>query len=753
MSNKHRKYLFLDVADLKDDLTTFKTVIYDNIEQKHRKYIDDEWIEGVAGNPTYAEYAVQSIIYMANKFARRKDSEASNKLMTGYFLPAVDAVSGKERFGSVALKGIRIPFLTMDGEIVSFLRWRKGNSDKLPLSIDAELPESKQRKIAIPYLCPVKVMAKRKDDPEWGLSYEPHYLVSVNFKEPLNNTTLKNALLNGSSTIDQLTKENHHFKNVVLRDTSIRFVMPLQRWEESKTETVEATVFDPVTRQPIIRQNPTTKKLEKITESKAKMVEIPEGQPYLQTKSGSEGNPQQQLCLAIRLGNKSQHKSDNNVTVNLWNNRVGSPVIWLYGLQGVVNQAKMLGIFKQPEENKDPFEHFNQAYIGSELIVLGYVTDWYQPPKSQADGSKPIYIQLSGMMIITTDFEYIKPRDKPLPYSLQEKVSELIATGVELDINDLYEQIPPIEIVEFAGDSNAPEDVTTGFATLGDLPTFDLNVDSQLSDVVDLSAEVSQDADFTTWLISVNAMFGADDIAEEDILGVELAVTLMEAGLVYFPQPGQVKRMETSITPDNDGKIIAYYQSIISADNKPESPAEEDISDEEEQDFVKDMAEYKTSTTDIDWSQNGLMGKTVDTLKEIAKNMEMSPIPSLKEALATDLLAWYKELKQIVEEADDSVTSEEHDSDIKKETTQNKTVESQLSDEQEKLAATETSSDTQEHDLTELNNSIKGLMSDDMFSDLTFDEMFDLGGMLPNWVTKEHKSLIEGIIKKHRIPT
>ncbi|MHA2274200.1 MAG: hypothetical protein ACXAC2_00435 [Candidatus Kariarchaeaceae archaeon] len=545
--------------------------------KKLKKVPKDEWFTKRLNDPNYANKIVQLVINEAISFAMQKDTV----IMTGYLLPSIDNLTGSLRFGNQQTKGLVIPFLTIDGEIIPLLKW--ANSALLHLSADKEKKQIEQDKIPIPYFYKVTLDVVVEKTEKYGKQYELRYIRTLDIKQRLQPVELQQALLGNSKRIMDL-KESDRFQLVVLRNVQYNSTFPLEDWKPTAgKKKVRKVTVDGVESEEETNED--------------ELERIAEGQELLQMKHGTDPEDDVNIpCFRFNVFVKEKDKTSSSLTFDLWNHRFGDPQIWFSDWKNIVKEAiASFGNEYKPESEDDAFNQISSYLRSTELIVMGKV-QWLSKTRDE----KGVVGGLNVSFLVDMRFPYMEEIDRPirdastfLSPAIKDKLVVDIPTELKLKEVPRDVDIDLTGEVEELSEYDEPED------------DVDEDLAYTLSQKEGGSVEYEQ---FRAWLQDLEKQFKEKGIITEKQLGYdgELAYILTETLNVYAPKDPvkfELADKDVGLEPDEEGKLFEWWQNNIQVPPEKEIEATVEILKEavvEESSNTTAMVDLnKTTISDI----------------------------------------------------------------------------------------------------------------------------------------------------------
>lgn len=431
----YKKYLYWSISDLDGDLELFNKIVLSNLEKEIAKELTEKDLEEYFKDETNQDYAVQiAVNSLTSKYKSILYSRSLTQ-MEGYLLPAIDLITGgKERFGQKPqLKGMKLPFLTMNDNglmILTINKW--GASDTITITRRENMADD--IKIPIPYFYRVRIRVSEStgDKKISGFVYNLQSIDNIDDNSKISLTQLKESFEQLTVAHDQIGKSDKN-EFILIGDVRWRYANPLELWTFSEVETIKKFKYDKETNQVLTEVNSATGQIEKVSYDVPKPIADPKGQPFIQEKFGAEP-PEYIECFNLQMSVEDRN-SETIFRANLFNNRVGNPQFWIFSKAVVFDQASQLGDYKEDNSKENPYNVINQSYMGTELYVLGNVTDLFE------DKDKKINIGVSASMIVAKDFDLLPPKQIRMPFDIKKS---LVGTNIP---DGFFDEIRILELL------------------------------------------------------------------------------------------------------------------------------------------------------------------------------------------------------------------------------------------------------------------------------------------------------------------
>lgn len=585
------QYVYKKLKFFKDQPELFLNVCKASMERlgKADHTPSDGWFIDRLKDPNYQFLSADNIIREATGFADREIFKSELIELDGWCLPPIDHITGLARYMNTKLSGILIPFLTADSKLYLLTKWKQGGQSEvfLPIAADYQKRQTDQRRIPVPvfYRCRIQVQKKvnpSKRDPK--IKFTEHrfqYLISVDVNQVLSEENLQKTLAS-ISLLPSEVKPKHRGQVVVLRGITWKTVNPAELWVKSE-EKIKIIPQDPNQIKKDAKGNP-------IYEYKdADPIKHKLGQELLQMKHGTDEKPVD--VYAFQLFVNSQ-RSDNLVACNIWNNQFGNPLIWIPSFYDIgKNIVSNFGVVKK-EDSQDPYTNLDQHLRGTELLVLGKLSNIYRP------NDRELYqLTIEIMFMGDVRFPFLEAEDRPLPILIDTYVKDLpvvetigkpedlkignLPKDLDLSLGMSYEELDKIS-KQFAKEPQAKPTETSEESTAIDAG---INVrDYPHSDA------------FSDWLIRLANHFKERGYIEESKFAVtysDMLIDLLEESDNVW-RPGNPTHLvltnEDSIAPDSD--LYDYFvKHFIEGEDKsstePQLPKETPAKLEYPPEFMK----------------------------------------------------------------------------------------------------------------------------------------------------------------------
>jgi hypothetical protein len=558
--------LYKQVSEFKKRPNVFIYICKKALEvKKLKKAPKDEWFTQRLNDPNYANKIVQLVVNEAISFAMQKDTVR----MTGYLLPAVDNLTGSLRFGNQQTKGIIIPFLTIEGNIIGLIKW--ANSALLHVSADQEKKVAEQDKIPIPYFYKVILDVVVEKTEQYGKQYELKYIRALDTKQRLQPAELQQALLSNSKRMMDL-KESDRFQLVIIRNIQYNSTFPLEAWRPTGKKKTRKVVVDGVESEEETNED--------------ELERVAEGQELIQEKSGSDAEDGILIpCFRFNVFIKEKDKTSSSLTFDIWNHRFGDPQIWFGGFKSIVKEA--VGAFGdnyKPESDDDAFGQISSYLRSFELIVVGKV-QWLNKSR---DG-KGIVGGLNVSFLTDMRFPYINKNDRPIR-DIISFLSPAVKDKLVIDI--------PTELTLKEIPKDVDIDLTGEAEELEEFEEHEDDVDDELAYQISQQGGGNiENEQFRAWLKDLTDQFIEKGYISEKDLGYdgELAYVLTETLNVYAPKDPlrfELADKDVGIEPDEEGKLFEWWKNNVQIPTKDEIEAKVDIIEET-------VVQESGNTTDI----------------------------------------------------------------------------------------------------------------------------------------------------------
>lgn len=417
---------------------------------------DDEWFIERLNDPNYGFLTVDVVVREASGYSAKVAYNSELLVVEGYFLPYHDQIQGMERFLNTELKGVSMPFLTIDGELLNLVRWKKEGNTKNHLQIDedSKMKYGDQRKIPIPVFHKTKIKIHKSETASKTvkdvtyINYKFEYLISIDKEQMISLEELQKSLISLSKLPKDITKSDQG-KLLVLRDITWKSSEGAELWRKSDKR-IKIIPSDPSK----VRKDGKGNPIFEYKDAPPEQDKI--GQGINQVKNGTEDTPTQIITMKINLD--ATH-GDNFINCNLWNNQFGSPLVWIPSFEEVIAHAvSSFGNNKVEDASKSPFTIIDNTLKGSELLVLGKLTNAYRKP--EAPDTDPFALTLNIYFLADLRFPFIETEDRRFPVDIREfpqdypiyaelpktvmKIGEL-PKDVDLNYGYSYDQLQQVE--------------------------------------------------------------------------------------------------------------------------------------------------------------------------------------------------------------------------------------------------------------------------------------------------------------------
>lgn len=620
----YKKYLYMSVSDFSKDIELFKEIVLANLDEDVKKEVQDEDLNEYFNDENSQDYAVQIVVNSITSKIKALLYSRSLKVMEGYLLPAVDLLTGgKEKFGQVpTLKGMKLPFLTEDAGsplILTLNKW----SNSSTLNITKDENQTEDLKIPIPYFYRVRIRVSVRggDKVNEGFKYSIQSIDAIDSTSEISIPQLKEIFEDAAVPPEQVSKSDKS-TFVLINNIRWRYANPLELWGLSDTEFIEKDVLDNQTGLAQTRINPITHQLEKVTEQLPKPIRDPQGQPFIQEKFGSEP-PKSIKCFRLSA-NSDIRDSKLQLKFDLFNNRLADPIFWIFSKEVIFNQAIELGLFTVENAKENPYNIINQSYMGTELFVLGVLTDIWD---GKTNNEPVLNMGFSSSMIITKDFEYLPTKQTPLPFNYTKSL-----TGINIPDN-FHEDIEPFNFM--SGDTKKVD-------TFEEEESYDATDQEIAEDAEIEEEEIVYPQNFLDYINTMETLFQEPvegmEITLDDVDSV-IATVMMEYGylefdgkkvtiikpLEPFPELLEVfdKRIkELQVEKDKEEKKAPSKKKKSSKSKAIKKPKKDNVIVEGIKEKLVQQSELKQADKQTEATQDGLSLKEMEELLELERSLK-----------------------------------------------------------------------------------------------------------------------------------
>ena len=506
------------------------------------------------------------------------------------------------------LMGLFCPFITIQGELLPLVKWKRGGRLDATVSIEAdyELPPASQRKLPIPvfYKCKILIqVVEPKDDEVGRKKYTLQNIVRVDPKSVIDLQLLQKVLVMNSIVPEQIPKmleDKKLYQNdcVILRGVTWGKSNSLDIWVKSEKK-VKIIPEDPTKLAKDAAGNPIYEYRD------APPVRDKIGQEFKQTKYGTEEKEVPEPVYTNRLF-LNKDKVRDTITLILNNNQFGNPLVWVPSFKDIAEHSiQNFGNVAKPDAKEDVFSNIdNSGLRGMELIVVAKLSNYYKPKPNE-----PAYITLNGNLVAEARFPYIEKEDRELPLNItpylkdetgndlpviadlsktelafHHSLNEKIPEDIDLDLGQTFEQL-----------QEAQKSIQQQFTVA---KTPEQTSKTKISSAS--TTAIKWEPDFLNWLKELNNKFKQEDYIKETSLDADLVIALQETDNVYAPgNPEYLKVADEDTGIEPAELLFNYWEKTIikrsptktvdpkSNDDMPEGI---DIPDDEEDEVLQQGA-------------------------------------------------------------------------------------------------------------------------------------------------------------------
>lgn len=563
-----KEYIFKKVKNFQNDPNLYIQVVNQALkERKLDEETDRDLLLNRLNDVSYAEYPLQLIINEAYTSKRKDLFTRSFVNEVGYLLPGTDFITGIKM--DTKVNGMKIPFITLNGQIKTLLKWSKSN--KIHLGIDSNLEETKQRKIEIPYFYKVNLRIEVKDDSRFGHQEILHFLDEIDPQSRLTFQELNDIFEKVGNTIDDFVPEvmdSFKDKFVILNGCRWGQMKPLTHWVKSgKQIAIKSTIAGDGTVD-INKQLNGQGATEKVTYEDEVVVSV-QGQPLIQQKIGTETSPIHIPCFSLSLITESSEVR-NFVNVEVTNSIFADVKIWLASFNFMLNKIQsQFGILKKEEESSNPFSNFDNFFRGTPLILFGRVSSIKENPRKNEEDPTQVSFWINASMVIDKNFLYLDETERTFGSPIETILAEFPNLGIYRDLKDFKIDLT---LAKLPSNVKVPEQ-TPNFTSINPpsstpiaAPTKPRAVpkDPQYAQKVDaINQEIDDREKFRLWVNELTYKFKSHPegkINQKD-LGNDLVMILTQTGNIWNPDADFEYRLADSSIFDDQQKTLYKWWS------------------------------------------------------------------------------------------------------------------------------------------------------------------------------------------------
>lgn len=573
---------------------------------------EEKWLLEKLKDPNNQFKSLQTVINEASGISKKIEVKKSMREEVGYFLPTIDAIGGLERFMNTELRGVVCPFITVEGELLTLVRWKRGGrvEAKIPIDADYEMSPASQRRVPIPVFYKCKVLIQVSEPKEGGngkKNYALQTIISVDPKSVMDLQTLQKSLVMNSIIPEQIpklleNKELYQNEVVILRGVSWGKSNSLDIWKKSDKKIK------------IIPSDPTKLKKDSVGNPIYEYADAPPerdkiGQEFKQVKYGSEEKEVPVPVYTNRLF-LNKDKVRDTMTLVLNNNQYGDPIVWIPSFKDIAEHAiQNFGNVHKPNEKEDVFSKLDDSGLrGNELLVVAKLSNYYKPKPND-----PAFITLNSHMIAEARFPYIEKEDRELPLDITPFLKD--ETGNPLPV------IGDFSKTEFtftkAKNKEMPKDADLNLgASFEQLQEAQKQIQQQFvtpkkpeetskAKIATETKESKWEPQFITWLKDLEKKFLQEGYLKESALDADLVIALQESDNVFAPgnpEYLQIFDEESGLEPAQElfeyweTNVIKRDKTVVDPKSNADMPEGVDIPDdafeEEEEQLQQGAFEY-----------------------------------------------------------------------------------------------------------------------------------------------------------------
>lgn len=316
---------------------------------KLSEYYPDEYVREVYNNPRFQSYHVKTLIGRVKSYASAKRRQAELEKLPCIFL------GGRDFFlsymtGWQQIKSQRIHVITDDGELREISTWGNDIGDR---GLEVPVKGLHGRKLVV-----------NGEWEEWtsqrtgreGRTWQARYVEDVS-QQPTSTKEIVSHLLPLAIAPDQVTEEMaNKYKDVVIRG-QIRTFDAEAQWMSTGNQVM-------------VKNDDGTPARDEKGDIIYREERVREGdRPFVTTRFGDPSETAFEFNVLLN----APQDSPNRVRVQFRNQRLGYPLLRLLDGQVVFEDAaRMSG----ESRDEDPFHYLSSIYQGTEVLIVGTVTQW-----------------------------------------------------------------------------------------------------------------------------------------------------------------------------------------------------------------------------------------------------------------------------------------------------------------------------------------------------------------------------------------
>lgn len=525
---------------------------------------DNDWFLEKLKDKDNQYLPVDTIIRNAQGYVSRIEYESELQELQGYFLPTHDLVVGIEKFMNTEIKGIHLPFIKLDGELISITLWKSGGQTSLFLQLDADfkLAYKDRRRVPIPvfYRSKIKVfrsITPSKVDPKIQYTnYKFETLISIDPDQIIPADLLQQVLIANSKLPKDITIADKG-SVLILRDIKWKNSQGAELWKASDKQ-IKIIPADPSQIKKDGKGNP-------IYEYKqAPPEQDPIGQGLIQIKNGTEETPIDIPTFKLMLSSRSLPNAFINA--NLWNNQFGNPLVWMPSFNYIIdNASKTFGNLKSNEPKKDPFGYIDGVFKGSDLIIIGKLTNVYRP--KTAPDTDPLNLTFSIFFMANLLFPFTDSEDRELPVNIKNfdqtfPIYHTLGNHTDLKIGEIPKDVD----LNLGMNASELAHIDQEFKKLPEQKVLAEAVESFKPDSP-TQEELEFGDEFGKWLDTLTSFWNSKDyVYEDDFItkyNVDLLDLLEDTGDVWRPSsPSDLYISNKSGKIEPNGDLYHYFMEL-----------------------------------------------------------------------------------------------------------------------------------------------------------------------------------------------